>query len=197
MLLRAQRERIQIKVIGRLAVCLEDLAVYDELDMRDFGLAAGIHQDDFGIDDFIIGGPFKVVGDGGRQSGDLEFGAQLANIAFDIFHGDIQLVFARLLLRGLNGVTLFRRNNFAVDGVFDALNILVGLNLHRDLRVFGQGIFEDILWQGEQRNRYGRAQGGRAGSPASISRNYDQRKIVSLAVRGHVYAQGHDILAAE
>ena len=163
MLFRAQQEGIQIKVIGRLAVRFDHLAIHHELDLGDLSLAAGIHRNDLGIGDVNVRRRFKIIGDGRRQRGDLEFGTQLADIAFDILDGDIQLVFARLLRLRLNGVAFFGRYHFAVDGVFNALNILVRADLHRDLRIFGQGFVKDFSRQKEQRYRNGRAQGGGAG----------------------------------
>ena len=163
MLFRAQQEGIQVKVVGRLAVCFDDLAVHHKLDLRNLGLAAGINRNDFGVDDFIFSRRLEIIRDGRRQRGDFEFGTQLADIAFDILDGDIQLVFARLLLTRLNGVAFLGRYHFAVNGVFNALNVLVGANLHRDLCIFGQGFSEDVIGQEEQRNRNGRAQGGGAG----------------------------------
>ena len=163
MRLRAQQERIQIKVVGRLVVRFDHLAIHHKLDLRNLSLAAGSHRNDLGIGDFSFSRRLKIVGDGRRQRRDLEFGTQLADIAFDILDGDIQLVFARLLLTWLDGVAVFGRYHFAVNSVFDAFNVLVRADLHSDLRVFGQGFSEDVIGQEEQRYRNGRAQGGGAG----------------------------------
>ncbi len=142
MLLRTQQEGVQVKIVRRLVVGLDDLAIDDKFDLRDRRLPAGIHRDDLGCDDFFLCRFLKIIEDGGRQSGDLKLRTELAHIALDILDSDIQLIFARLLFLRFDRVGLFCRDDFAINSVFDALDVLVGANLYGDLRIFGQSFGE-------------------------------------------------------
>ena len=197
MFFRRQLEWIQVKVVGRFAIDLDHLAIDDELDLRDFGLPARVDRDDLGIDDFFLRCRLKVVGHTRRQGGNLKLRAQLTYIALDILNRDIQLILARLLRLRLDRVRLIGRDHFAVNGIFDALNILVGADLNRDLRIFGDGFGEDIIGQEKQRYRYRRAQRGLARGCLAIGGHHIQREVITLAIGGHIDAQADDVLAAE
>ena len=84
-----QLEGIQIEFIRRFGIGFDHFAVNDELDLRDLGLPAGIHRDDFGLGDIFLGRGLKIVRNGRGQGGDLKLSAQPAHVAFDIADGDI------------------------------------------------------------------------------------------------------------
>ena len=197
MLFRRQLEWIQVKVVGRFAIDLDHLAIDDELNLRDLGLPARIDRDDLSIDDFFLRRRLKVVGDPRRQGGNLKLGAQLSHIAFDILNRDVQLILARLLRLRLDRVRFIGRDHFTVNGVFDALNILVSAYLNSDLRIFGDGFGEDVVGQEKQRYRYRRAQCAVARGRLAVGGNHIQREVVTLAIGRHIDAQADDVLAAE
>ena len=164
-----QREGVEIKVVWRCGIDFDDLAVHDEFNLRDFGLSASVDRDDFGVNNIFLRRRLKVIGDARRQGGDFKFGLQPADIALDILDRDFQLVFARLPLLRLDGISLIGRDDFAIHREFDAFDILVSADLDRDLRVLAQRLGEDVLGQVEQRHRNRRAQGGCPGCRRAVS----------------------------
>ena len=197
MLLREQQEGIQVKVIWGFGIDLDDFAIDDEFHLRDLGLAAGVDRNDIRFGDIRLVRRFKVIAEDRRQRGDFKLCAQAADITLNIGDRDIQLMLARLLLFGFDGVGFFSGDHFPIDGVFDALDVLVGADFDFDGCIFGQGLVKYVFRQGEQRNRYRGAQGRAAGSGPAIGCRDLEGEVVALAVGGHISAEGDEVLAAE
>ena len=106
-------------------------------------------------------------------------------------------MFARFLFYRHDGIAFIRRDDLAIERIFDALDILVSADFHCDLRVFGQRFGEEIIGQEEQRHRNRRAQGGAARRRLAIAGGDVQREIVTPAIGRHIRAHGDDVLAAE
>ena len=162
MFFRQQLEGIEIEFVRRLAIGMDHFAIDDELDLCDFGLPAGIDRDHFSFGDIFLRRRFKIIGHDRGQGSDLKLGAQPADITLDIGNGNIKPMLARLFLDRLDGEGLFRRNNFAIKGDFDAFDVLIGADLDGDVRIFRQGLGEEIIGQEEQGHRNRRAQRGAA-----------------------------------
>ena len=144
---RRQLEWIQVEFERRLAIGMHNLAIDEELDLRDLGLPAGLDRYHFRFGDIFLRRRLKVVGYCRRQGGYLKFGAQTSDIAFDIADGDIKLMLARLFLDRLDGESLLGGNDLAIEGDFNAFDFLIGADFDRDLRIFGQRLGEEIIGQ--------------------------------------------------
>ncbi len=192
-----QFEWIQVEFERRLAIGMHHVAIDDEFDLRDLGLSAGFNRNHFRFGDIFLRRCLKVVGYRWRQGGDLKLGAQPADIAFDIAHRDIQLMLARLFLDRLNGEGLLGGDDLAIEGDFNAFDLLVGADLDGDLRIFGQRLGEEIIGQEEQGHRNRRAQRGLVRRTLPIGRCHIQSEIITRAIGWHIGAHRDDVLAAE
>ena len=193
----AQVEGIQIELVGRLFVNVEQLAVDEKLDLGDLGLAAGIHSNHFHIAHFSPRRRFKIVGHGRRQGRNLKLPGESANIAFDIANGDIQSVFAGRLFGRFNRERLICGNDFAIQRDLDAFDVLVGQNLDLDLCILAQCLGENIVGQEKQRYRDRRAQGRHSGGETAVRGGDIQRKVIARAVGRDIRIHRDDILRAK
>ena len=197
MLFWQQLERIQVEFVGRFAVGMHNFAIDDELNFGDLGLPAGINRNHLGFGNVSLRRWRKVIRYRRRQGGDLKFGAQPAHIAFDIGNSNIKLMLARLFLDRLNREGLVRRDHLAIKRDFNAFDILIGVDLDRDLRIFRQRLGEEIIGQEEQGHGNRRAQRRVVRRALAIGCVDVQREIITRAISRHLGARADDILAAE
>ena len=147
MLPGAQFKGVQIELVGRFLINVEELAIDEKLHLGNLGLATCINPNHFYITDFGPGRCFEIVRNGGGQGRDLKFSCESADIAFDIADGDIQSVFAGRLLGRFNRESLLSRNDFAIKRDLDAFDVLVGQDLDLDLCIFAQCFRENVVGQ--------------------------------------------------
>ncbi len=193
----AQCEWIQGEIIGRLAVGFDGLSVHNQLDAGDVGLTAGLDRNLLCFSQCGFGQRLKIGGQGGGQRRDLKFSLKRANIPVDIADGNIECITARGSGRGFNDITLIDRNGLAVNGIFDADDVLVGSDLNDDLSAVGQRFDKGVAGQEDQWHWNWRAQDSAVGCALSVWRGDMQREVMASAIGREGDIQGNDVLRAE
>ena len=191
-----QGKWIQAEIIGGLAVGLDDGAVHNPFDVDNLGLTADGDRHRFSIGQGRLVIQRKIGGQDRRQRGHFKISLKRAGIAINIADGNIEGVTVGRSPGGFNGIAFASRDGLSIDGVFNAGDVLVGLDVHCDLGCIGQRGGEQVGGQGQQGDWNRRAQDGGGGCALSVGGDI-QRKAVTAAIGGNGSAEGDDVLRAE
>ena len=139
----------------------------------------------------------KIGGYGRWQRRHLKINLKGAGIAIHIAHRNIEGMRSRRHACGFNDITVIGRNKLSIKRIFDAGDVLIGLDVHHHRGGFRQRRCEQVGRQGQQGDWNRRAQDGAAGCASPVCCGNVQRKIVASAVSrdGRIYRD--DVLRAE